>query len=489
MYYNLAQPTPKSFTACLSALDLLGSINPRLQEYLAKKARKNTMDKIKGDLMPEVIFTLSEDTTKVSLAAQLEAPPLKEVVATLDEPTQLTPDNSVTEVITEQAQDQQQISLAATSSPQEQAPILIDSSMKWPEFTLSDPNTKNAIGYLMVPIATLGSWVHPLYGEVLFEQQDFDQIITNFNKKVTGYEPPLFLGHSNDVNVWGDRPAVAFLEALAQQEDVLWGFYSVVDDQVYLDIKKGKYRYSSAEIIRGAKNTVTNEEVGVLLHACALTNTPFLTTMPQIKAFSQPSKTCTEKLMAFAFPLVTDSCTKDLNPSINFQNSDIPTNLKPSMSETPVTTTEQLSVATAEVANSTVLDAKNRALEAELREVKAQLLSMQEENTKYKQAFATQKREQRLSVIKEAKISQSAKQAFSVALNAPGIDDETADKIVDEVVKMSAAEEDIYLNQHGSTVGQEEVIAKQEEATKVDNLKQNFAYQAYLARRERGTSR
>lgn len=467
----------------LSVHELLGKINPHYDSAVKRKAQRKVM---------QTVTNPSINSTEYDAIHTLSAP--APTPATTDNQTALTdPDAVVASAETDQS-ILPQVEVFSADPAVDQVhtmgqPILIDDPINWPKFNLTNPNTPNALGYLMVPIATLGEWKHELYGDVVFNQTDFDQIVQNFNSRVTGYEPPLYLGHATDVNTWGDRPAVAFLESLAQKDDVLWGFYSVVDADVYLDVKQGKYRYSSAEIVRGYKNSKTNEDVGVLLHACALTNTPFLTDMPRVRAFAQQAadQTCTQKFMAFSFPLTIDSCTRDsveyAAATIDFQSNEVPPNpLNPSMSETPVTPTEQLSVPTAESALNQVLEATNRALEAELSQIKAQLQTVLQENAGFKQAFAAQKQEQRLAVLTKANLSSAAKEAFSLALSAPNLEDAAADQIVAAIEKMSATEADTYLSQQGSTVTPE-VVAEQVTHEKEAHIKQNFAYQSYLSNR------
>ena len=152
---------------------------------------------------------------------------------------------------------------------------------KW---KLSESEDSAGNRYIRLPIAVLGEWVHPQYGPVTFSQKDFDQIQSNWNARVTGYEPPLYLGHPTDRTTAGGAPAVAFLNKLYQDSDTLFGEYDPVDDEAFQDTKQGKFRYSSAEIVRDANSKETGESIGTLLVGAALTNTPFLTRMPRVEA-------------------------------------------------------------------------------------------------------------------------------------------------------------------------------------------------------------
>jgi phage I-like protein len=161
---------------------------------------------------------------------------------------------------------------------------------------------------LKVPIATIGSWVHPEYGEVKFSQEDFSQIVGNWSNNIAGYEPPLFLGHPTDINSVEGAPSVGFLEKLYQEGSVLYGLFDPVDDKVFNDVAKGSYRYSSAELSRNALSKETGESIGTLLRGAALTNRPFLTGLPRVEAvYQQFSEQQPESNFTFLFHLNTMS--------------------------------------------------------------------------------------------------------------------------------------------------------------------------------------
>jgi phage I-like protein len=161
---------------------------------------------------------------------------------------------------------------------------------------------------LKVPIATIGSWVHPEYGEVKFSQEDFSQIVGNWSNNIAGYEPPLFLGHPTDINSVEGAPSVGFLEKLYQEGSVLYGLFDPVDDKVFNDVAKGSYRYSSAELSRNALSKETGESIGTLLRGAALTNRPFLTGLPRVEAvYQQFSEQQPESNLTFLFHLNTMS--------------------------------------------------------------------------------------------------------------------------------------------------------------------------------------
>jgi hypothetical protein len=161
------------------------------------------------------------------------------------------------------------------------------------DWKLSEGKTADGKRFIRVPIAVLGEWKHPEYGDVKFTQEDFDEISCNWEKGVTGYEPPLYLGHSTSTETFGGEPAVAFLEKLYQEDHILFGEYDPVDEDVYEAAKKGIYRYSSAEVVRNGISKETGEKLGTVLVGACLTNRPFLTGMPRVEVgvqqFSQPT--------------------------------------------------------------------------------------------------------------------------------------------------------------------------------------------------------
>lgn len=160
--------------------------------------------------------------------------------------------------------------------------------------------------YLKVPIAVLGKWFHPDYGEVKFDQTDFDSMLQNWDGNVLGYEPPLFLGHPTDNSTVEGAPSVAFLEKLYQQSDTLYALYDPVDEKAYEDAAKGSYRYSSAEVSRNAISKKTGQPIGTVLRGAALTNRPFLTGMPRVEAVTQQFSESVENNLTILFPLTTE---------------------------------------------------------------------------------------------------------------------------------------------------------------------------------------
>ena len=96
---------------------------------------------------------------------------------------------------------------------------------------------------------------------------------------------------------------------------MLFGLYEPTDEETLEAVEKGKFRYSSAELVREAKSKETGKNIGTLLVGCALTNRPFLTRMPRVEVVEQTFSDMTdESARCFVFPLkenFNDMATKE----------------------------------------------------------------------------------------------------------------------------------------------------------------------------------
>jgi len=367
-------------------------------------------------------------------------------------------------------------------------------NLLWPEFEIENSRTESAFGYFMVPIITLGSWSHPYYGDVIFEQADFDLVISNFQIRAAAYEPALYVGHGSPFD-GGGRPAAGFLEVLVQNEDVLWGIFAAVDETVYMDVKKGKYRYSSAELTTDTVHRQSGDELGLVLTGCALTNEPFLTNMPPVRVFNNPqanltAQTSTRPPLSIAYQLNHNSCVKD-NPKLQSGVGESkPVQLAIEAPATPATPATPAVIPAAielaapthsnqDLALSTTLAAMSAelaALKAEFSNVKAEVQVLSVENDTLKSARSNDLKEKRFSIIKEAALSAGAKQAFTTALSSPGMDDATADALVAQAQELSTAEATTYLTQHGNVGATELSVPNPATAAP----KQEFGYSKFL---------
>ena len=196
---------------------------------------------------------------------------------------------------------------------------------------------ENNVKKLRVPVAVIGEWKHKNYGDLKFSQEDFDQMKSNFDSRVIGYEPPLFLGHpTNDQGKHEGDPAEGFLEKFSQTGDVLYGDFECVNDDTYDAVKKGQFRYSSGEFLRNYKSKKSGELVGTTLAGVALTNRPFLTGLPRVTALSEDHDHVSTVLL-------TDSSVSEVSPISPTTTSNTNTNNTPMTTNTDtVNATENL---------------------------------------------------------------------------------------------------------------------------------------------------
>ena len=180
--------------------------------------------------------------------------------------------------------------------------------------TSSDQPLVNDGGYIRVPIVRLGSWPHPdpTYGEVSFEQQDFEDMMRNFQENHTGYIPALYFGHPlQHPDAKDGEPRQGTLSFLSQEGDELIGYFNPVSQEVIDDVKANKYGYSSAELYRDAVSKKTRQPIGMLLTAVALTNKPFVpdlspvTYVPGTHSFSDDYE-CPERAIDFVIRLTEE---------------------------------------------------------------------------------------------------------------------------------------------------------------------------------------
>jgi hypothetical protein len=343
------------------------------------------------------------------------------------------------------------------------------------EFDLTAFKTKQAFGALLVPLFPFGEWEHPWYGMMNFDETVANLAIANFHKQTCAYDPALFIGHNNI----GARAAVGFLENVLIHDSCLWGLYAAVCPQTYLDVKQQRYRYSSMEIDMDYYHPRKRQNFGPTLIGCALTNEPFLTEMPDVKAFSLGVENSTRR----SFAMNLDSCMTydfaNVKPSVLPVPEQLPlvpedtlVNLSTSM-QTEITETsntpdsqntlqqpvpEQLAptaISTAKASNTN--DVAFAAMAAELAELKVRnrefeqlMLANKAELERIVEAQKVERQERRLSILNASTLSTAAKSAYLTALKAPGLAEETADELISQVKALSVEEERTYLQQHGT---------------------------------------
>ncbi len=140
---------------------------------------------------------------------------------------------------------------------------------------------------LKVPVARLGRWHHPLYGIVSFSQNDFDDMIRNFEADELGFPPFMRYGHDVSPNgVVDAEPSRGSIVRLSQEGDVLFSYVVPTDDGAVEDVRSKRMRFASAELSRNVPSKHTGQNIGTVLKAIALTNSPFIPNLPNSEVLS-----------------------------------------------------------------------------------------------------------------------------------------------------------------------------------------------------------
>jgi len=319
---------------------------------------------------------------------------------------------------------------------------------------------------LRVPIAVLGSWQHPQYGDVEFTQQDFAQMIRNFEENVSGFEPPLFYGHPLESEAPGSAPAVGFLTSLYEDEDVLYGEFDV-RAEAYTEVQNESYRYSSAEVVRNAVSKESGEPIGTLLVGCALTNRPFLTRMPKVKALTEMFSSWTDTRTHFLIPLLqTGDFNQSMTDSIT-QNSS-PTPAPQNATATPQPPTEVQSLAEQFIMLAQQVESQRIETEKAKRAA--------DEATKQLEA---QRLNQKLGRLEVLNLSESVKASFRPMLES-GLPAEQEALIFTALTELSDQYTQLLTNQQGSQ--EDNTSAQNAEDSNRQEYSDDNPYQSLLMR-------
>lgn len=140
---------------------------------------------------------------------------------------------------------------------------------------------------LKIPFFRLGTWKHPVYGDIKGTQEMFDQMLANFKSNVLGRPPFIRIGHDKgNGSTFGDVAAEAWVKEIVQEGDVLYAMAEPTNQEVSDNIKSKRYRFASSEFTANGVNKETGAKVGALLSAIGLTNDPFLTRLPESVALA-----------------------------------------------------------------------------------------------------------------------------------------------------------------------------------------------------------
>lgn len=163
-----------------------------------------------------------------------------------------------------------------------------------------------------IPVAKLGQWKHPTYGEVSFTQDDFDQVRSNYLSNSLGFKPYLTFGHlEEEPNSTDSHRKRGDVEAFVQEGEVLFGLFDT-PNYVAEMVKRGEYQYSSGEFIRNLMDKQAGNKLGCAISRVALTNSPFIP-FGEVKAQAL-SQSVEGNIQTFTIELSQDSTPTQLEP-------------------------------------------------------------------------------------------------------------------------------------------------------------------------------
>lgn len=131
-------------------------------------------------------------------------------------------------------------------------------------------------------IACVGEWRGHQAGSYKITQENLQSIKKNFDlsgiELVIDYEHQSLRGETS--------PAAGWIKSMEIKEDALFAKIQW-NDKALEFIKNGEYKYLSPVFNFDYKNPKSGEDSGVALHSVALTNTPFLDCLGEVKANSK----------------------------------------------------------------------------------------------------------------------------------------------------------------------------------------------------------
>ena len=132
-------------------------------------------------------------------------------------------------------------------------------------------------------VAVVGKWSGHHAGSFEITQNSLQQIKQNFDNRlndcVIDYEHGSFGGAKN--------PAAGWIKSLDIRENALFAKVAW-NEKAKEFIKNGEYKYLSPSFQMHYKDPRSGADCGVFLHSVALTNTPFLDSLGEVKANSNP---------------------------------------------------------------------------------------------------------------------------------------------------------------------------------------------------------
>ena len=224
-------------------------------------------------------FTFSVSTTEASKVTKVE-----EVFESLNEDTETySQDNKEKPLSVTGSKVVQNFSQSTTSTVEKPNTTTVPVELKKDEVTCFSMNQEFLV---KLPIIQLGHWHHEQYGEIVFDNEVIEEVRTNLENNELGFEPPLFEGHQ-----FKTSPAVGFLRTIEfnNEDNILYGIWET-NAEVYDQIKRGVYRYSSSEFSNDFLSKKSGERIGKVLIGMALTNKPFMPDLPRNVALSDEER-------------------------------------------------------------------------------------------------------------------------------------------------------------------------------------------------------
>jgi len=134
-------------------------------------------------------------------------------------------------------------------------------------------------GMFRIPLIRLGTWDHPWYGEVVFDEPVFQSFVDNFANFTTGVDLAVNAGHEFGMG------ALAWIKDVVVEDDQFVLYAEPTD--AGLELIPSRYKYASAEYKDNYVDAETGEEFGPTLTGAAVTNRPFIHRQQPITILSE----------------------------------------------------------------------------------------------------------------------------------------------------------------------------------------------------------
>lgn len=149
-------------------------------------------------------------------------------------------------------------------------------SFAFVELGLAEIESDDVENRRWLPLVPLGTWEHPLYGELDITAETIQRMHENHEAGLPGTDLPIDVDHS-----WGE--AAGWLIRTEAREDALWGLLELNDSGMEM-VRDRRYRYISPEWFPQWKDPRTGEYHEDVLTSVALTNRPFFKELPALEA-------------------------------------------------------------------------------------------------------------------------------------------------------------------------------------------------------------